>query len=160
MTPFANWEYVAPEMVAREPPAGMTAVVLPPSTPGPDTSFRRSWSAWTLRRVHRHRRGPDNDIELPVLNRPGQAGATVGDQDDLEGDRIVSVASFAMCSSGAGRKPRSRPPPIRQLTGRRSAWRDNVEAVIVWASLTFERILPPRTLQSYGNQVHTKRILR
>ena len=37
-TPFANCEYVAPEMTVLEKSSWMTAVVLPPSSPGPDTS--------------------------------------------------------------------------------------------------------------------------
>jgi hypothetical protein len=44
-------------------------------------------------------------IEFPVLNGPKQAGATVPDQDNLEGVRIVMVPSLTMCSCGISRKP-------------------------------------------------------
>ena len=83
-------------------------------------------------------------LNLRPLNRPRQAGLLVLDQDNLEGHRIISVLFFAICSCGTDRnrvscstrqESRYLRPLIRHPIARRSARRDSVEVVIVWASL-------------------------
>ena len=65
-------------MIVLEKPAWMIAVVFPPSSPGPETSF-----------------------SLILVG----SETLIGDQNDAEGVHIVTVAAFAMCSCGTSRKP-------------------------------------------------------
>ena len=93
-------------MVVLEKPFWMTAVVLPPKL-----TRARHLHQFDLGRLGDFDRfaviidSLHDDVELPVLNRILQARVLVRDQHDAEGVRIITIASFAMCSCGTSRKP-------------------------------------------------------
>ena len=93
-------------MVVLEKSFWITAVVLPPSSPGPDASTSSILVGLeTLSSFAVIIDGLHDDVEFPVLNRILKARVLVGDQHDAEGVRIITIASFAMCSCGTSRKP-------------------------------------------------------
>ena len=125
-------------MVVLERPAGMTAVLLPPRSPGPDTSFSLILVVLeTSAGLPSSSTACTTTSNLPTLNGPRQARVLVRDQDNLEGNRIVTVlpvpfGHVSLWHQQESRYLRSLIPPANRAA---LSTARNVEIVIVWASL-------------------------